>query len=94
MNQFGQIKERYWKSYPILKVFEEGYNKDYVYEERKNIPILGTNSTDVKNSINVEHELNLTKKTGFVGGKSQTLLTMRGAIKFNMWKRTEDNVTD
>lgn len=30
-----------------------------------------------------------TKKSGFVGGRPMILLTMRGAIKFNMWKRTE-----
>jgi len=33
--------------------------------------------------------LNNSSKRGFVGGKPIPLLTMRGTIKFNMWKRTE-----
>ena len=56
-------------------MFEEGYNKDYIYEKRKHIPDLESN-------------LYLDSKTIY-RGPDMILLTMQGAIKFNMWKRTE-----
>ena len=84
---FSNIKERVWKDFPDLKVFEEGYNKDYIYENALNIsPLNKTNNNfefDLKSNSNSD---NISKH----GGRRRLiLLTMRGAIKFNMWKRTE-----
>ncbi len=47
---WNKLMNRFWKEFPDLKVFEEGYNKDYIFEERKNIPIL--NSNYFKNNLN------------------------------------------
>ena len=82
---WNKLMKRTWKKYSTLKIFEEGYNRDYVYEKRENIPVLQIEQANPSNigSTNIGKKV---KKTGFVGGKPQPLLTMRGAIKFNMWK--------
>lgn len=67
-----------------MKVFEEGYDKDYIYEKRKDVDKL-----NIKSPNWFKTNLDSLSKRGFVGGTLQPLLTMRGAIKFNMWKRTE-----
>lgn len=66
-----------------MKIFEEGYDKDYIYEQVKNIPILKLNEK------NENFGLNFKLRPKYVRGSDIILLTMRGAIKFNMWKRTE-----
>ena len=84
---FNNLRNRYWKNFPDLKIFEEGYDKDYIYEERKYIPILQAKRVDPPNIISNYIGKNQRKMPRI--GKRMVLLTMRGAIKFNMWKRTE-----
>jgi len=74
-----------------LKIFEEGYDKDYIYEEKKYIPIIQEEQVEMNTLISnkSDHLLNNLSKRGLIGGSPPILLTMRGAIKFNMWKRTE-----
>ena len=70
----------------IDSIFEEGYNKDYIYEKRINIPVLQVEHINPSNHISNMIGKNRDKMPRI--GKPRPLLTMRGAIKFNMWKRT------
>lgn len=86
-NLFSDIKERYWKQFPKIQVFEEGYNKDYIYEKGIIIPSLNNTNNKFDFMFNMKSNSDNISKRG--GRRHIILLTMRGAIKFNMWKRTE-----
>ena len=81
------MSKRTWKKFPELEVFEEGYRKDYIFEKGRNIPLLNLNNENKKTDINLK--LITTQNKKYKGSPDIILLTMRGAIKFNMWKRTE-----
>lgn len=84
---WSKLVNRVWKKFSKLKVFEEGYDKDYIYEKRENIPIIDSTNKDSPDKFKTYLGDNSNKMPRI--GKPQLLLTMRGAIKFNMWKRTE-----
>ncbi len=81
-----KLVKRTWKDFPDLEVFKKGYDKDYIYEKRDKIPVLDIKQDNFPNKFKTYLEGN----SGTVSriGKPRPLLTMRGAIKFNMWKRT------
>ena len=86
---WGKLVKRTWKNYPKLKVFEKGYNKDYIYEERINISKIGIEKANSQSPPYFKNKVVKLSKKGYVAGIPIILLTMCGAIKFNMWKRTE-----
>lgn len=77
-----------------MKIFEEGYDKDYINEERKNIPKLPKEFLKLQRSDYFKNNLNKVSGRGLSGGTGIVLLTMRGAIKFNMFKRSEGGNLD
>jgi len=85
---WNNLRKRYWKEFSELKIFEEGYNKDYIIEERKNIPILQIKQ-DKNSSIITNYTGKHSEIVGFKIGNPRTLLTIQGAIKFNHRKKSE-----
>ena len=51
---FNKLRKQAWKKYPELKIFEEDYNKDYIYQKRRDIPIL-----QIKQDKNLDSNLKL-----------------------------------